>query len=405
MLDDLDNALWYLAVGDTTVGPVATELVVRGIEHRKVPPDSLVCLVGETAWRALGSVALFHSVVVRSYPPPMPDSAEARYWLEQGFQFPRAAALPQIQQLAENEEEALKTSPFASPEPFDVAESESDGGFVHDGELSEERPPDTSPSHELPASEHFPIAARSSASQLRAQVEAAASTDVTATPVVEPMQVQAVPEAPAAGVSARQADDTAPGLPSGVDLATAVSESSEVSQVQSASATRDASDTSVDAALPARRDVAESHVRPRQQSALDIDIEFDDSELPAIDWTRRFHSFFIVGDAVELPEETLLLASLSATTRDAFAHDEAMWNLALCLAFGSDHVARAAAERFYDSLGERSTARVDWMSRTLLSRGFMPSGIPAAAGARGMALLRAACPPHLVSEVERQVAS
>ena len=85
---------WYVAVGDTTAGPASTELVIKGIEHRKVPPEAMVCEVGAGTWLPLASVAPFHAAVIRSYPPPPPDSEEARAWMDQGFHFPAPAPLP-----------------------------------------------------------------------------------------------------------------------------------------------------------------------------------------------------------------------------------------------------------------------------------------------------------------------
>ena len=83
-----------------------------------------------------------------------------------------------------------------------------------------------------------------------------------------------------------------------------------------------------------------------------------------------------------------------------------MWNLALCLAFGTDAVANAAAAVFFDVVTAHDLQdRVEWMSRTLLSRGFMPSGIPHEAGYRGLAHLQNVCPPGLQHNLEREIAS
>jgi hypothetical protein len=41
--------LWFVTNGDVTVGPVTTNLLVRGVLHRRVPSD---CLVRERTWRA-----------------------------------------------------------------------------------------------------------------------------------------------------------------------------------------------------------------------------------------------------------------------------------------------------------------------------------------------------------------
>lgn len=48
---------WYVCVvGGEAVGPVSTELLVRGIQSGKVPHDALVCQTGEKEWQELFSV-------------------------------------------------------------------------------------------------------------------------------------------------------------------------------------------------------------------------------------------------------------------------------------------------------------------------------------------------------------
>jgi hypothetical protein len=233
---------WYVAVGDTTRGPAATDLMVRGIEHGKVPPEAQVCEVGTRRWVPLSSVPEFHAAVVRSYPPPPPGSEEARAWLAQGFHFPAPAPLPRF-------------------------------------------------------------------------------------------------------------DD--------------------------------------DVATPAA-------ARAEALSLPDIDIELDPDQDPPIDWTDPFASFFLVGEDVVLPDERALLASLAVASRDTFLHDEALWNLALCIAYGSDAVAAAASRAFFDAVAAPGgDDRLDWMRRTLEGSGFVPSGIPEVAGRRAFDRLRSTCPPAL----------
>jgi hypothetical protein len=245
---------WYVNVGDTTVGPVSTELVVKGIEHRKVPVEALVCVVGGTTWLSLSSIEVFHAAVIRSYPPPPPDSDEARFWIAQGFRFPKPAPLPR----------AFELSTLRSPE--------------------------------------------------------------------------------------------------------------------------------------ARRPPASS----------DVEVEIDWCSPPAappIDWGRGFHAYFEACETVELPDEAALLASLSTTPREVFREDEALWNLALCIAFGSDRIGEAAGRAFFAAVVEQGALdRLQWMSRTLLGNGFLPSGIPPEAGRRGFERLRALCPPNLESPPSPRVA-
>jgi hypothetical protein len=136
---------------------------------------------------------------------------------------------------------------------------------------------------------------------------------------------------------------------------------------------------------------------------LGIDITFEEDEQNTIDWSERFQSYFLVGTEVELPEEAMLLQSLHETPRATFLHDEALWNLSLCLAFGSDEVAATSARTFFEAIAyDQASERIEWICRTLLSKGFMPSGIPRAEGKRGIDLLRMTCPVDLLDVLDRE---
>ena len=50
---------WLMGRDRVPIGPVTTELVLRGIQAGKVPSDVLACEVGATAWRSVRSVARF----------------------------------------------------------------------------------------------------------------------------------------------------------------------------------------------------------------------------------------------------------------------------------------------------------------------------------------------------------
>ena len=50
---------WLLGRDRVPVGPVTTELVLKGIQAGRVPSDALACEVGASAWRSVRSVARF----------------------------------------------------------------------------------------------------------------------------------------------------------------------------------------------------------------------------------------------------------------------------------------------------------------------------------------------------------
>jgi hypothetical protein len=50
------TALWVVSNGDVTIGPVRTELLLRGIRHGRVPLDCQVRAAGSDEWRPLATL-------------------------------------------------------------------------------------------------------------------------------------------------------------------------------------------------------------------------------------------------------------------------------------------------------------------------------------------------------------
>jgi hypothetical protein len=49
-------AVWYVSDGARVVGPVATELLLRGIAHRRIPSDCMVRQESWSSWRGLHQI-------------------------------------------------------------------------------------------------------------------------------------------------------------------------------------------------------------------------------------------------------------------------------------------------------------------------------------------------------------
>jgi hypothetical protein len=57
---------WWVTQGDRQpVGPVSTELLLAGIEARKVPRDALICEVGGSQWKWIGDIAPFTEALAK----------------------------------------------------------------------------------------------------------------------------------------------------------------------------------------------------------------------------------------------------------------------------------------------------------------------------------------------------
>ncbi len=301
-----DQNQWYVTIEGNAVGPVSTDLVIRGIKHRRIATNAYVCVVGASEWQSLTDVAEFYQALAEGGQLDVAVPPNGHHYDWHGYSSPEAAA------------------PDAASSALGNADDDS----------------------ELETTAAY-------TSQRPEELEAAA----------------------------RQA-------------------------LEPRDATDAASDTHVDEPRNGKHAVALLEGRPKVPSMdLDIDVTVDDVHEP-VNWNRGFSAYFLVGSDVTLPDEHALLRSLSTEPQETFLHDEAMWNVALCLAFGSDTVAGAVAKVFFDVVTAHDLHdRIEWMSRTLLSRGFMPSGIPHAAGYRGLAQLQRVCPEGLLPKLESEMAS
>jgi hypothetical protein len=144
--------------------------------------------------------------------------------------------------------------------------------------------------------------------------------------------------------------------------------------------------------------------------SVNIDISLEEFDPPAptaaagFDWHEPIAPFGYLNGGVKLPDQHELLTSLAAVHDTILIQKDAMWNLALCLAFGSDELAEAAGHAFFRVYGQHSaTDRLQWMPRVLLGRGFLPSGIPVEAGRRGLCVLESCCPAELLGKFARAI--
>ena len=346
---------WYVTIAGNAVGPVSTDLVLRGIKHRKIATEAYVCVVGAQEWQALADVPEFHGALKEN--GLLPEIGR-----DPSSQTEGAISLASI---AAAQAQANQTSVATQSSDVTDATPESLTDAVEDDES------------ELTA----PFSSRGveNAPPLAAQAAADAVEETTAL----------LPSRPAPQVAIYEAASPASGATPATAKTAAASES------------------------PANEPRNGKHVQvaflshpPMPSIDIEVDIAMDDHEHPApeIDWNRGFADYFLVNSNVTLPDDQLLLRSLTKTPHETFLHDEAMWNLALCLAFGSNAVASVAADVFFDVVTAHGQyERIEWVARTLLSRGFMPSGIPHANGNQAIGRLRQACPDELRVRLESQI--
>jgi hypothetical protein len=341
MAETVQEKHWYLAVGDRSIGPLTTELVARGIRSGKVPLTAWICQVGANTWSALSSFGEFQDIVDLVLAAEVPANQQSRE--RSGTSVPGQVAAPAVV-------ETTLQAP-GSIDPGHVSMTAVAQAVVPD----EDEP---TGQHSLLPYEQPESLALPSFSQEVDESDFVTSADPVPTSVLH-------------------ARDELPSF----------AEQSGSRQVM----------PEVQAIVAARAAARISH------DDLSIDITFDEDHENSIDWKERFQSYFLVGTEVELPEERKLLQSLRETPRATFLQDEALWNLSLCLAFGSDEVAVTSARTFFEAVGpDHAPERIEWVCRTLLSKGFMPSGIPRSEGMRGVEVLRGACPLELGEVLDRE---
>ena len=108
---------WWVTTGDRApIGPVSTELLLRGLDAGEVPKDALVCEVGGTTWKMIGSVPEFHHAFGRHRARPTlehttsPDAFEGTG--------PSKSAPPPLQRFGdETDRTIVEPPPFPPSEP------------------------------------------------------------------------------------------------------------------------------------------------------------------------------------------------------------------------------------------------------------------------------------------------
>jgi hypothetical protein len=362
---------WYLAVGDRSIGPLTTDLVTRGIESGRVPLTAWICQVGATSWSALSSFGEFQDVVDRVLALEVPANQQGRERSVSTHPSPRAtqASTPVS---AVHEIEEIRAAREAA---------QAIGALNRADLVSEE---DEQPTAQHSAPSFYP----SDPAPLPSFVEMIGDEDFVGSASPAPSIQTTVSSAQPIFYEA--SGEREAGLPFRDDL------------LQDPVAEQPNVFSYADAQAFVQRDTV-PHEPQFSHDDLGIDVTFDEDHENAIDWKERFQSYFLVGTEVELPDEARLLKSLRETPRATFLHDEALWNLALCLAFGSDTVAATSAQAFFDAVGpEQGPERIEWICRTLLSKGFMPSGIPRSEGMRAIDVLQRACPVGLRDVLGRE---
>jgi len=365
--------VWYVSVENRTVGPVTTELIIRGLESGKVPHDAMVCPVGASDWSWLSTVEPFVDMIRQTQPSPLvepepqPQAGRGQppddeYEDEETLVFDKKSAepgrLPPVHTESDEPSQDRVPSLYGMDVAFAKAAAAAPPHF-------QSRPPDPVPAVAPPTDSGEPDAEARPSRPLPPAPLPPPSSTVRSSAHVPPPPLPppgGYPEPPV------EREASLPPLPQ----------------------------------PPAARADAE-------EDGIDITVDLEDEARPQpsdIDWSQPFVEQLDVPRGCTLPEDSALLASLAHVSTTILAEEDAMWNLALCISFGSMAVATIAADRFYETVvDEHAEERLAWITRVLLSKGFMPSGIPPENGLRGIRVLRDNCPDDLRVTLERHVLS
>lgn len=343
---------WYVSVENRTVGPVTTELLIRGLENGKVPPDALVCPEGASNWEWVSTVEPFVETVRNSCPPPLPSD------------------LPP------------PPSPEGSDEDTEVGPGrKTNQSSYAAGAASTEAEPGLLP-RKQPSLYGLDVAfakAAAAAPHLSGAVRPAAPAGSRQSP--------RQPSAPAPPPSyPRISPPPPPPLPP------------PSRPPASAGSGQSASRPPAPTPPPSHPRISSPPPPPPPAAAPSAEAA------EGFDWTQRLAEQLDLEHGFDFPDERVLLETLKSTPGEVLLQDDSMWNVALCVAFASKRVAKAAASAFFKAMGtQEGTERLAWLTRVLLSKGFIPSGIPQDAGVRGLRVLRESCPKQLRVTLEREV--
>jgi hypothetical protein len=110
---------WLMGRDQVPLGPVTTELAIQGIRAGKVPPDTLACEVGGTAWRAIRAVGRFAPAFAKLRVDG-PTLVDADYGAMTDAEDPPTLTNTklQMQYLAEAEEERTVAEATREPDDF-----------------------------------------------------------------------------------------------------------------------------------------------------------------------------------------------------------------------------------------------------------------------------------------------
>ncbi len=401
----MESTQWYVAVRGRTVGPVSTELLCRGLQNGKVPRDALVCALGDAEWQAVAAVSPFsHEVfgaprpLPSAPPPPLDPFASARAVA------PRRDNGAGSDRPDESGREPSGAEGLSWPPVSGVVSSlppsPSQANLVMTTRAEPRGPTAGDNGAGAPAT--------AGGDTPRFAVDApdeglTPSTCGAATPSTHSGPSPSAPPTSAVRGPTPLPPLTAP-PPSVGPQSPSTSPAAPIAPAASPGPFGPGATASAGANQGPAPEPAAAH--DGRGSVADVDVlldSFDDETRPRyFNWQQRIVDFFRDVSSLNLPDESLLVGSLPTTMSSVLLQEDAMWNLALCVAFGSDRLADAAAEAFFHAQIEQpAVAGIDWMIRTLLSRGFMPSGIPSEAGEHAISVLRRHCPLELRAELER----
>lgn len=67
---------WVTDAGRPPIGPVSTELLLRGIAAGKVPREALVCAVGQKQWKPVRETPPFSDAFAQTLAPPAAEGTD-----------------------------------------------------------------------------------------------------------------------------------------------------------------------------------------------------------------------------------------------------------------------------------------------------------------------------------------
>jgi len=151
-----------------------------------------------------------------------------------------------------------------------------------------------------------------------------------------------------------------------------------------------------DPRMKASSTVLDSSIIYSSQDRSPVNVKF---QTKPISWETKITKDFFIESSISFVDEQDIIIDLESANLESLSPNM-KWNLSLCLAYGSDQLAKAIAIAIFKVIVKKDSVEpLSWMANTMLNTGTLPSGINWERGVKGLKTLLEHCPEQYRSEL------